>query len=323
MPEEIAANPETGAETKPLTVNDAADRFLNMMSPEEATSETEVEAAPVEGQPTETEESVEAESDELAAEETDEPEEQPARRYKVKVNGEEREVTFDELKKGFQLESDYRKKTSEIAEQRKALEAERTHYQGQLKAVIPALQLQVNKYANVDWATLAKDDPAQYVAVRAEAEQHFAQLQMAQAESQRLEQQQAEERKVAHKERLIAEKAKLVEKLPVFADPEKGKAAVSELRTYLKDVGYTDDEIGQLADHRATIIAYEAAQFRKSKRVAAEAQKKAVNVPKVQKPGASTKENPKQTQANAAVDRFKKTGKTADLAAVFLAQTTR
>ena len=326
MSDEISANPETGAASGPLTVSQAAE-LLNQSQSQEATGEEQVDEGQteeVEAQPVEAEqsESTEAEVEETAAEDTEQPEEQPTRRYKVKVNGEEREVTFDELKKGYQLESDYRKKTSEIAEQRKQLEAERQHYANQLKAVIPALQQQVNKYANIDWATLAKDDPAQYVAVRAEAEQHFAQLQMAQAESQQLEHQQVQERTQAHRERLTAEKAKLVEKLPVFADPEKGKVAVSELRTYLKDVGYTDDEIGNLADHRATIIAWEAAQYRKAKKAAVVAQKKAVTVPQVQKPGATTRVDPKRDAVSAAAERVRKTGKVDDLAAYLRATST-
>jgi hypothetical protein len=324
MTEEVSANP-SGAESKPLTVNDAANHFLNMMSPSEATSETEVDEPQETEEPTETEQSepVEAESQEPAAENTDEPEEQPTRRYKVKANGEEIEVTFDELKKGYQLESDYRKKTSELAEQRKQLEAERQRTQSLLNDVLPTLQKQLHgKFADVDLVQLSKDDPAQYVALQAEYIQQATQLQIAQAEQERLAEQQKQEYAASQRDRLTAEKAKLVEKLPIFADKEKSKTAVSELKGYLREVGYSDDDINNLSDHRATVIAWEAAQYRKSKKTAAEASKRAVNVPKVQKPGTPTRTDPKQAHVSAAMERFKKTGKQSDLAAVFLAQST-
>ncbi len=64
------------------------------------------------------------ETDEVEySEESDEP--KP--RYKVKASGEEVEVELDELIKGYQQGTDYTKKSQALAEQRKAIEAERSH----------------------------------------------------------------------------------------------------------------------------------------------------------------------------------------------------
>ena len=124
---ETTMTPEDGSGT--LTVGQAANAFEGLMNtPANSQEESEgveqepVEAEAPEAEPQEEVEEVEATEEEQEDTETEE-EEQP--RYKVKAAGEEKEVTLDELVKGYQLGADYTKKTTEVAEQRKAVEAER------------------------------------------------------------------------------------------------------------------------------------------------------------------------------------------------------
>ena len=56
--------------------------------------------------------------------EEDEPDVESVTHYKVKANGEEREVSVQDLIKSYQLGQDYTKKTQDLAEQRKKLQAE-------------------------------------------------------------------------------------------------------------------------------------------------------------------------------------------------------
>jgi len=314
MSEEVSAN-LLGADES-LTVDQAAER-LRQMPGSDATDETSADTAEM---PAETEE-VEAQPiEESEPTEEQESEEQPKGRYKVKVNGEEKTVTFEELRKGYQLEADYRQKTSKLAEERKTLEAERTHYAEQLKGIIPALQIQLqDKFANVNWTDLAKSDPAKYVEMRAEFDQFATRLQIAQAEQQRIETQTRAQRDAEFKQRLVDEQAKLAEKLPDFVHPEKGKVIRAELKSHLKDIGYSDDEIAGLGDHRAAIVAYESLQYRKAQKARAQAAKQGKQVPQVQKPGTATKGDPKSAVLSAAHERFGKSGKVDDLAQVLRA----
>ena len=114
--------PEDGSGT--LTVGQAANAFESLMdTPANSKEESEgVEEEPVEAEAQEAEPEEEVTEEEQEDDETEE-EEQP--RYKVKAAGEEKEVTLDELVKGYQLGADYTKKTTEVAEQRKANDAER------------------------------------------------------------------------------------------------------------------------------------------------------------------------------------------------------
>lgn len=317
MTEEVSANPP-GAESGPLNTVDQIAERLRGMPGREATDET---SAGVEETQAETEQ-VEAEPEETTdPPEPDEPEEQPKGRYRVKINGEERLVTFDELRKGYQLESDYRQKTSKLAEERKVLEAERTHNAEILKGIIPALQVQLqDKFATVNWQELAKTDPAQYVALRAEFDQAAVRLNMALAEQKRIEDEQTKQRQAEHKEKLKAEGERLAEILPDYVHPEKGKTIRAELKSFLTESGYSAEEIGSLADHRAVLIAYKASQYDKAQKKAKEAAKSAKPVPQVQKPGNVTRADPKSAAVSAATERFSKSGRVDDLAAVLRAR---
>ena len=114
----------------PGSITEAQNAFLGLMEPEKETPETE-ESAPTEDVEESTEETqdepleeevleeeseVEEESEEEELDE-DESEEEPDV-YVVKVDGEELEVSLDELVKGYSRQSDYTRKTQELAGQR-------------------------------------------------------------------------------------------------------------------------------------------------------------------------------------------------------------
>ena len=104
-----------------LTVEGAANAFLGLMGGEEGSEqeqpEIQAEANESEAESDEVESEVEQDED---VEEAEEPQ-----RFRVKAAGEEHEVTLDELIKSYQLGTDYTKKSQAVAEERKAVEAER------------------------------------------------------------------------------------------------------------------------------------------------------------------------------------------------------
>jgi hypothetical protein len=109
-----------------LTVGSAADAILGLMGGEEGSEqeqpESQLEANDSDAESDEPEEY----SDESEVEQEDgEDESEEPQRYRVKAAGEDREVTLDELIKSYQLGTDYTKKSQAVAEERKAVEAER------------------------------------------------------------------------------------------------------------------------------------------------------------------------------------------------------
>lgn len=313
------ANPP-GADDKPLyRTEDIAERLRGLPG-REATDET---SASVEE--THTEAEAPAEAEEQLTETTEpveepEAEEQPRGRYKVKVNGEELTVTFDELRNGYQRDSDYRQKTSKLADERRTLEAERAHNAEVLKGIIPALQLQFqDKFANVNWTELAQSDPAKYVALRAEADQAAMRLNQAIAEQNRIEEQTKAQREAEFKEYVSSEKAKLLEKVPYLKDPEKSKAFRDKVQQAAVEFGFTKDDVAKITDHRALLVLHDAALYREAQKAKAQAAKQKP-VPQVQKPGNVTRIDPKSAAVSAAQERFSKSGRVDDLAAVLRAR---
>ena len=131
--------PEQGSGN--LTVREAAGGFESFLDSQENPVEDNSEGVSeevVEETLEASEEEVESEEDTYEAEDSDEneeeTEEEAPQTFTVKASGEEKEVTFDELVSGYQLGADYTKKTQEVAENRKAVEAE-------AKAIIEAKQV--------------------------------------------------------------------------------------------------------------------------------------------------------------------------------------
>jgi len=197
-----------------LDVNQAASAFEGMMGDSE-----EAEQGQTEGQP-----EYQQETDEV---EYSEEEEQPKQRYKVKASGEEVEVELDELIKGYQQGTDYTKKSQALAEQRKAIEAERSHlehvkqerqaYAQKLQALDSFLTQQ---HQSVDLEVLKETDPIGYAVAVAEQSQREKQLAVVRNEQQRIAQQQQAEQQASLQSHLRNESEKLVSLIPELATPQ-------------------------------------------------------------------------------------------------------
>jgi hypothetical protein len=291
-----------------LDVNSGAAAILGLMGDAEAPQADQQEPQ---------EEVVEQEQ-----EQTEQVEETP--RYRVKAAGEEREVTLDELIKSYQLGTDYTQKTQSLAEQRKALEAERQaveqakalrdQYAERLQAIQQVLAEQ-SKGENLE--ALKESDPIGYAVKVAELQQRREQLAAVQAEQQRIAYQQQSE----HQQRLASivaeEQQKLAQAIPDFADPQKGEAVRGEIRTYAKQLGFTDQELAQVYDSRAVLTLWKAAQYDKLLSQKPGVQKKVAEAPKVLKPGTSRPVNTEEMAIRDQRKVLKKTGKARDAAAIF------
>ena len=169
------------------SIEEAHDALLGLMNPdgellqeeeappteeEESTEETQDESLEEESEG-ESEESEEVEEDdEEEAEESDEEEEEELL-YAVKVDGEEQEVSLDELLKGYSRQSDYTRKTQDLSTERKEMEslqekynsemaqiqAERQQYTEYLNQIVESSMGGLDKYANLDWERLKESDP--------------------------------------------------------------------------------------------------------------------------------------------------------------------
>ena len=307
-------NPQ-GSES--LNVNQAASAFLGLMGDDSGAES---------GQPEETiqatEETVE-ESTETEAEYAEEQvEEQPKPKYKAKVDGEEIEVEIDELINGYQRTADYTKKSQALAEQRKAIEAERIHleqvkqerqaYAQKLQALSQFLSQQ-DQGENLE--ALRESDPIGYAVKVAERTERDKQLAVIRAEQQRIAQTQQAEQQQALQKHIASEAEKLNAAIPELASP-KGDEIRKQIREYAKSQGWSDRELGSVYDHRAVLTLYKAMKFEQLQKSKPEIQKKVQQAPKMLKSGTSAPPTQSQQDKQLA-QRLRQSGKVKDAAALF------
>lgn len=302
-----------------LSVDQAAGALLGLMGGEDSQEQpdTAQEAEEVTQEAQSDDEQSDSDGD---VEEQEQVEEKP--RYKVKASGEEIEVTLDDLIKGYQREADYTKKTQTLAEQRKQVEAERQvieqaksqrdQYQERLAMIESALRTYAPQ-ENLE--ALKETDPIGYAVKVAEQTQREKQLQSVQMERARIAQQQQAEQQQNLQNHLKAESEKLTSVIPELATP-KGDAIRKEIREYAKSVGWSDQELSSVYDHRAVLTLYKAMKFEQLQKGKPETLKKVQQAPKMLKPGTSTPST-KSSQEKQVMQRLRQSGKVRDAAAAF------
>lgn len=148
-------------ESGELSVEQAASLFSQVEDGEQEQQETEVEAqAQAEPEAQEEAEPEQEQESEEVSEEGSEP------LYTIKVDGKEIQVTLDELKNGYQRQSDYTRKAMAVSEQRKEAEAqmqqakaERQQYWDGLSKAQAVIEAELNQFSQVDLVQLSQEDP--------------------------------------------------------------------------------------------------------------------------------------------------------------------
>jgi hypothetical protein len=179
-----------------------------------------------------------------------------------------------------------------IEAERKAIEAERQQLQTRLPQILNALNSQLlgddlAKMTATDWTKLATESPADYVRLKATYDQRMATLSEAHKlvhETQAKAQAENDKRMQTWK----AEQVKLArEHAPEFFDEKNGVQYSQKVTDYLKDYGFSEDEIGVIADHRFYRVLRDAVKGKEAANVKAVVEKKVKNLPPVAKPGSS------------------------------------
>ena len=291
---------ETGA----ISIDEAMNSLLATPPEEDKVSdgrlgeEAEAEAPTLEAE-AETEEAEEVEyveDDEEGEYDTDEVEEEEEVEqpdvYTVKVDGEEYEVTQDELLNGYQRQQAYTKRSQELAEQRKAFEAEaaqvaqmRDAYAQQLEQLSQQLN-QVNEQ-EPDWAALAKEYSAEDLIVyKAQLDQQKEYAKQVEAEKQAIAQQQAQEQQAQMQQHLASQREEMLNRIPQWRDEDIRTSEREQVIKYAQQsVGFSPQEIANASDARAIELLYKAWQWDNLQSKKPAAKKKASKAPKMAKAG--------------------------------------
>jgi len=287
---------------------------------EEATSEYEPEEEDAE-EPSESEEEEEddeeydVEEDEIEIVEEDEIEVVEDDVYTVKVDGEEKKVTAEELVKSYQLEQAAQKRMQEASQTRKQAEAEAEALAQQREQYAQALQMieaqltQVQEPTQEYWEKLYQEDPLEWTRQRDAYRERKDQLAKVQQERIRTQQEQQQQMMQAHKQKLVEEQNRLLERIPEWRNEEVATREKQAVISYAQRLGYTEQELAVASDSRAIEALRKAYLYDELMAKRPEAQKKVKKAPKTVKAGTpASKKQIASGRKKQAFDRLAKTG---------------
>lgn len=280
---------------------------------QESTDETVETGDETNGQ--ETEEAADANETEQEAEgegEADASNPEPKDDVTVSVNGER--LALSELKSGYMRQADYSRKTQDVATKRRDLEALSARVTNSVNAIAEFLVKQLPEAPDL---TLAATDPAAYVQKKALHDASMAQINEILSKVGDVKEVGNKLTDEQRSELLQAENAKLAEAFPAVATSDGRKKFFQSAAGAARELGYTDQEIQAVTDHRMFALAHYARLGMQAEKAKAKAAQKVQNVP----PVAPQKRQPGVNAATAqrnkdAVKRLSRTGSIDDAMAI-------
>jgi len=245
--------------------------------------------------------------------------------FNVKIDGQETQVTLEELKRSYSGQGYIQKQMAEAAELKTQADAELQTNKAsneQLLKQIEQLQLQQPNLPKPPDPELLNSDPIQYMK---EMELHRASKEQADAlASKQLELQakQAQEAEEQMKQIQQQEAKLLVEKIPELkptGDKNKDKEAIDKFRSNLTSemtyYGFNPEDLATITDHRAISVLNDAVKWRKLQSNKADVGKKVENARPVVKAGVKQRGTEGKAKAErVALDKMKSTGNLDDVA---------
>ena len=309
-------------------IDSAAEKISGLLNPKDQ-QETETKAEPSESKPetqevqesqVESETAPEQETENTEVTEETQTELEEPNLHRLKVNGQEIEVSLDELKAGYSRDSDYRQKTHTLSLERKDLENQknslRQSYDSRLAelndTIATADAFVRQQQGGQDLQKLYEEDPAAAARLDFQLRQQSEAIEDMKAKAREAQQKQ-------YDDFLATQKELAATKIPEFADPNKADTFKLNMRNTLRDYGFNDQEIGSLADYRFLMVAKDAMSYKSLKDKKPIVQKKVANAPKVVKSGVA-KSNTSSGRENIRnkISKLRKTGNLGDAQSALL-----
>ncbi len=314
---------------EPQNITGAAEKISGLLNPKDQ-QETETKTAEPSESP-ETQEAPESQVEtettpsEMTTENTEVTEEtqtesQEPNLHRLKVNGQEIEVSLDELKAGYSRDSDYRQKTHSLGLEKRDLEAQKNSLRqsydtrlSELNDLIATADATVkSQQGSQDLQRLYEDDP------QAAAKLDF-QLRQQNTAIEDMKQKAKDAYAKQYEDFLSTQRELAAQKIPEYSDPKKADQFKYAMRNSLRSYGFSDQEIGNLADHRFLMVAKDAMGYQSLKDKRPIVQKKIAKAPKVVKSGvASSNVSSGREQIRSKIGKVRKSGNIQDAQSAIL-----
>ena len=245
----------------------------------------------------------------------------------LEVDGEE--ITIEELRSGHLRQKDYTRKTQELAEHRKAVEAkdhEMDRERAEYAQLLPALAERIQQEAKQepDWDTLYDADPVMAAKAerqwRKEQEERAAQLQAVQAEQQRMQQIEAQKREQMQQSYLEQQRQILPDIIPEWRDSKVAATEATQIRDFLLGEGFSEQDVSGMSNATLVKLARKAMLYDRGETRANEVKAKPKKPrAKTLKSGSRASQPKRTSAAQEAQNRARKTGRVNDAAAAIKA----
>jgi len=245
------------------------------------------------------EEIEEAEAEEEASEDLNAENEQELDLHQVIVNGEKIDVNLEELKAGYQKDADYRRKTEELAIEKRELKSKEDRLTKEYSTKIEELNnLSITLNAEINNELSSKELDELWDSDPTEAAKIDRKLRRKQETIQRNQAKLRQHQQEQFQKILMEEQKKVALKHPEFSDPIKGASLKTNMRNYLVERGFTDKEISGIYDSRMFDVVLEGMNYKNNANKAKpNFAKKIVKPSKVVKPGIKSTKDDKITQS--------------------------
>ena len=290
----------------PITDIDSA--MTSMLMPEETTEEVieesqETEEISAEAEVADDVEVVEEDVTEEEAEEIEasyseddedpieEASQQEPERYSVKVNGQEEQVSLEDLKQGYSGQKCVQQGMQDVAAQKKEAEAVYTALNNERQQMAELYQQLQNGGFTPEPIKPTKEDfdadPIGYMQKNLEYEEQKANHDRQMAQLEQASQQNSVAQQNA-KQAYLQEQMQILQKeIPDFADSTKASKLREQLvSTGKSQYGYTTEEISQISDYRAIKVLHDAMKYQDIISGKSKAKVKTKSANPVIKPGA-------------------------------------
>lgn len=268
------------------------------------------------------EDEVEEDAEELQEDQVEEEESEQPQLYTIKVDGEDTQVTLEELQNGYSRQRDYTRKTQELAEQRKVIEAQQQEVSQKdaiYSQLLPRMEatLKGELENEPDWNTLYEADPIAYVREKDVWNEKKQKLQAVQAEAQRVQQESQVEQQKKLQQFVEYGNKQLLDQIPEWQDNEVASKEKMSIRDYGVNVlGYTPQEMDSVYDYRVLLGLRNAWLQHKTQQATKVKPTEKKAAARTARPGTSNV--PKSTTpVKKAKQRLAKTGKVQDAAKLF------
>ena len=217
--------------------------------------------------------------------------------HQVIVNGEKIDVDLDELKAGYQKDADYRRKTEELAIDKRQLASDRDRltkdYSTKLED-LNNLTMTLNAEVNSELSSkeldkLFDEDPTEAAKLERQIRRRKETIVQAQRKLRSHQENQFQE--------IVREEQKKVAlKHPDFGDPIKGSSLKTNMRNYLIGRGFNDQEVNQVYDSRMFDVIMDAMTHQNNEKLKPTLVSKKVKPSKVIKSGIKESKEDKISQ---------------------------